>query len=215
MKKRFTKLFLLLLSVLLCLSLSGCSLIIDTITGDMHGDLSTDDDGNLDYHGYKYIMAEEHFIVHPNAEDEVVELGWRSNFPFFPNMRYFAFEEDSPRYIFCDNIDNGSFVMGLYVREDIDIYNAKFVVDGTKLEISFNTAVTMVELDGFEVEYASYIPFDMYLKDDPRIRFDVNGPYKHNGNWYLKYGKEYYLVSDEFRELLIKHGIIKDNSEAL
>ena len=83
------------------------------------------------------------------------------------------------------------------------------------LEISFNSAVTMVEQEDLEVEYKSYMPFDMYLKDDPRIRFDVDGPYKHNGNWYLKYGQEYYLVSDEFRELLIKHGIIKDNTEAL
>lgn len=88
------KLICLVLSCLLLFSLTSCA-IIDRFKGDM-SKLSYDDNHNLLYGDSRYYRTDDYFEVRTTADDTVVELGWYSQFPFFPDMYYYTFDEENP-----------------------------------------------------------------------------------------------------------------------
>ena len=200
------KVICLILSCLLLLSLSSCA-VIDRFKGDM-SKLSNDDNGNLPYGGNSYYRVNDYFEVRTITDDTVVELGWYSQFPFFPDMHYYAFDEENPLFIFCDNQVSSLYCKGLYIRSDYDIQSKMFTIKDTDIEISLVSVMTKSDVAVSSITYEKYISFKMCLIDDPRIRIDLSGPYKLNDNWYFIYSGETYILSDELVELLKENGII-------
>ncbi len=80
------KLLCILFSCVIFLSFSSCSLV-ERFSGDM-SQLEYDENGDLSYNGNVYYRADDRFEVRTGEGDKVVELGWRSQFPFFPDMHY-------------------------------------------------------------------------------------------------------------------------------
>ena len=200
------KVICLILSCLLLLSLSSCE-IIDRFKGDM-SKLSRDDNGNLLYDNNSYYRVDDYFEVRTITDDTVFELGWYSQFPFFPDMHYYAFDEENPLFIFCDNQVSSLYNKGLYIRSDYDIQSKMFTIKDTDIEISLVSVMTKSDVAVSSITHEKYMFFKMCLIDDPRIQIDLFGPYKLNDNWYLIYSGETYILSDEFVELLKENGII-------
>ena len=88
---------------------------MERFAGDM-SQLEYDEDGNLLYNGNVYYRADDRFEVQTGEGDKIIGLGWRSQFPFFPDMHYYAFDEENPLFIFCDNGKSTLYNKGLYVR---------------------------------------------------------------------------------------------------
>ena len=200
------KVICLILSCLLLLSLSSCA-VIDRFKGDM-SKLSNDDNGNLLYGGNSYYRVNDYFEVRTITDDTVVELGWYSQFPFFPDMHYYAFDEENPLFIFCDNQVSSLYNKGLYIRSDYDIQSKMFTIKDTDIEISLVSVMTKSDVAVSSITHEKYMSFKMCLIDDPRIQIDLSGPYKFNENWYFIHSGETYILSDEFVELLKENGII-------
>ncbi len=200
------KLICLVLSCLLLFSLTSCA-IIDRFKGDM-SKLSYDDNHNLLYGDSRYYRTDDYFEVRTTADDTVVELGWYSQFPFFPDMYYYTFDEENPIFFFCDNEESPLYNKGLYVRSDYDIQSKIFTIKDTDIEISLSSVMRKSDVTVSSINYEKYTSFQMCLKDDPRIQIDISGPYKFNDNWYFIYSGETYILSNELVELLEEHGII-------
>ena len=96
------KLLCIIFTCAILLSFSSCSLA-ERFAGDM-SQLDYDEDHNLLYNDNAYYRADDRFGVRTGENDKVIELGWQSQFPFFPDMHYFAFDEDNPLFIFCENL---------------------------------------------------------------------------------------------------------------
>lgn len=200
----------LLCSFLCCLLL--CSLIscemIDRLKGDM-SKISYDDNDNLLYGGNSYYRADHYFEVRTTADDAVVDLGWYSQFPFFPDMHFYAFDEEDPLFIFCDNSPSSIYNKGFLVRSDYDVQSKLLIIEDTDMEISLSSAMTKSDVAVSSISHEKYTYFRMYLKDDPRIQIDLSGPYSFNDNWYFIHSGETYILSNELVELLNECGIIK------
>ncbi len=194
------------MSCLLLFSLTSCA-IIDRFKGDM-SKLSYDDNDNLLYGGNSYYRVDGYFEVRTMADDTVVELGWYSQFPFFPNMHYYAFDEENPIFIFCDNGESSIYNKGLYVSSDYDIQSKMFTIKDTDIEIALSSVMIKSDVAVSSINHEKYTFFRMYLKDDPRIQMDISGPYRFDDNWYFIYSGETYILSNELVELLNEHGII-------
>ena len=200
------KLICLVLLFMLLLSLSSCE-TIDRFNGNM-SKLSRDDNGNLLYDDNSYYRVDDCFEVRTITDDTVVELGWYSQFPFFPDMHYYAFDEENPLFIFCDNKVSSLYSKGLYVRSDYDIQSKMFTIKDTDIEISLVSVMTKSDVAVSSITHEKYMSFKMCLIDDPRIQIDLFGPYKFNENWYFIHSGETYILSNELVELLKENGII-------
>ena len=130
----------LVLSFLLLFPLTSCT-IIERFKGDM-SNISFDDKHNLLYCGNSYYRLDDYFQVRTTADDTIFDLGWHSQFPFFPDMHYFSFDEKNPIFIFCDNGESSVYNKGLYVRSDYEIQNKLFTIKKTGIEISFSSVMT-------------------------------------------------------------------------
>ena len=115
------KLLCIIFTCAILLSFSSCSLV-ERFAGDM-SQLDYDEDHNLLYNGNVYYRADDRFgvRVRTGENDKVIELGWQSQFPFFPDMHYYAFDEDNPLFIFCENGESTLYTKGVYVRADYDL----------------------------------------------------------------------------------------------
>lgn len=187
--------FLLILTTLF--ALTSCS-FADRLKGDM-SKLGQDEDKNLLYNDNTYYNADPRFVVVTDTPDETVELGWYSQFPFFPDMHYFAFEEENPTFIFCQNGKSTVYNKGLYVKDGYDIENALFTVEGTDIVVTLSAAMTKSDIDVAELDMENHTDFTMCLNDDPRVQVYTFGPYKHtqSGEWYFNCSGEAWLASDE------------------
>ena len=130
------KLLCIFFSCVFLFSFTSCA-FIDRLQGDM-SQLEYDEDGHLLYKGNAYYRADNRFEVRTSTNDKVIELGWQSQFPFFPDMHYYAFDEEDPLFIFCDNGESTLYNKGLYVRSDYDFYNEVYAVENTDIEIALS-----------------------------------------------------------------------------
>ena len=201
--KKFLCLFL---SCLLMLSLTSCSLV-KRFTGDM-SQLDYDEDHNLLYNDNAYYRADDRFGVRTGENDKVIELGWQSQFPFFPDMHYYAFDEDNPLFIFCENGESTLYTKGVYVRSDYDLYTKVYTVENSDIEIPLVSAVMQSDVEATAIDHETYIYLKMFLKDDPRIQIELSGPYQYNDNWYFIHMGETWIISDEFVAMLIDNNIV-------
>ncbi len=172
--------------------------------------ISYDDNHNLLYGGSLYYPVALSFEVRTDPSDDVFDLGWQSQFPFFPDMHYYAFEEESPLFIFCENHKGSSYTKGLYVRSDYDLYNALFIVKGTDIEISLADAMTKKEVVDSASENETSQSFSMLLKDDNRIQIYIYSLRKYSDGWYLSGYEGAWLISDEFVAKLKAENIITE-----
>ena len=196
----------LVLSCLLLLSLTSC-VIVDRFKGDM-SKLSYDDNDNLLYGDSSYYRTDDYFRVRTTSDDRVVDLGWYSQFPFFPDMHFYTFAEENPIFIFCDNNESSLYNKGLYVRSDYDIQSKLFTIKNTDIESPLSSVMVKSDVAVSSINHEEYAYFQMCLKDDPRIQIDIRGPYKFNDNWYFIYNGETYVLSDEFVRILKDHSVI-------
>jgi hypothetical protein len=202
------KILCIVFSCILLLSFTSCA-IIDRLKGDMSR-IGHDWDGNLLYNGNTYYLMGSRFVVRSNKNDQVFDLGWYSQFPFFPDMHFYAFDEEAPLFIFCDNSNFGSYVLGLCVRSDYDIYNEVFTVDNTDIEISLSDAMTKSDVEVTDIKHEEHTFLTMLLKDDPRIQVELQGPYRHNDKWYFRWSGEAWLISDDLASMLKDNNIISE-----
>ena len=200
------KLLWILFSCVILLSFSSCSLV-ERFAGDM-SQLEYDEDGNLLYNGNVYYRADDRFGVRTGENDKVIELGWQSQFPFFPDMHYYAFDEDNPLFIFCENGESTLYTKGVYVRSDYDLYTQVYTVENSNIEIPLVSAMTQSDVETTAIDHKTYIYLKMFLKDDPRIQIELSGPYQYNDNWYFIHMGETWIISDEFVSMLIDNNIV-------
>ena len=200
------KLLCILFSCVILLSFSSCSLV-ERFAGDM-SQLEYDENGDLSYNGNVYYRADDRFEVRTDEGDKVIELGWRSQFPFFPDMHYYSFDEDNPLFIFCENGESTLYTKGVYVRSDYDLYTQVYAVENSNIEIPLVSAMTQSDVETTAIDHKTYIYLKMFLKDDPRIQIELSGPYQYNDNWYFIHMGETWIISDEFVAMLIDNNIV-------
>ena len=200
------KLLCIIFSCVFLFSLTSCA-FIDRLQGDM-SQLDYNEEGNLLYNEITYYRADDRFEVITEDNDKVVELGWRSQFPFFPDMHYYAFDEDNPLFIFCENGESTLYTKGVYVRSDYDLYTQVYAVENSNIEIPLVSAMTQSDVETTAIDHKTYIYLKMFLKDDPRIQIELSGPYQYNDNWYFIHMGETWIISDEFVAMLIDNNIV-------
>ena len=200
------KMLCIIFSYVLLLSFTSCT-FIDRLQGGM-SQLDYDEEGNLFYGENVYYRADDRFEVIIGESDRVVELGWQSQFPFFPDMHYYAFDEDNPLFIFCENGESTLYTKGVYVRSDYDLYNQVYTVDNSNIEISLVSAMTQSDIEVSAIDHETSIYLKMFLKDDPRIQMELAGPYQYDDNWYFIQTGETWIISDEFVAMLIDNNIV-------
>ena len=202
------KLLYFVVSFALLISLTSCS-FIDRLQGDM-SQLDYDEDGNLLYNGNVYYRADNRFEVRTSTKDKVVKLGWQSQFPFFPDMHYYAFDKENPLFIFCDNGESTLYNKGLYVRSDYDLYSDVYTVDNTDIEISLSAAMTKSNVEVSEIDHEASINLKMFLKDNSNVQVEMAGPYQYGENWYFVHMGETWIISDELVAMLIENNIVSE-----
>ena len=189
------KLFCFMLSFTLLLSFSSCR-VIERFRGDM-GELDYNANGTLYYGEKSYRLADDRFFVRLTESDTIVELGWYSQFPFFPDMHFYAFDEQDPSFIFCDNQQSTTYNKGLYFPSDYDLYNSLFIIENTDILCPPSDAMTKSAVLPADIDSASDRRLLFSLQDDPRVKMELGGPYNYNGEWYLIHAGEAWLLSDE------------------
>ncbi len=202
------KLLCVIFTCVVLLSFSSCSLV-ERFAGDMN-QLEYDEDGDLSYSGNVYYRADDRFEVRTGEGDKVIELGWRSQFPFFPDMHYYTFDEDNSLFIFCENGESTLYTKGVYVRSDYDLYTQVYAVENSNIEIPLVSAMTQSDVETTAIDHETYIYLKMFLKDDPRIQIELSGPYQYNDNWYFIHTGETWLISDEFVAMLKANNIVSE-----
>ena len=200
------KLLCILFSCVILLSFSSCSLV-ERFAGDM-SQLEYDRDGNLLYNGNVYYRADDCFEVRTGEGDKVIELGWRSQFPFFPDMYYYSFDEDNPLFIFCENGESELYTKGVYVRQDYDLYTHVYTVENSNIEIPLVSAITQSDVEATAIDRETYIFLKMFLKDNPCIQIELSGPYQYDNHWYFIHAGETWIISDEFVAMLKANNIV-------
>ena len=200
------KLLCIIFSCVVLFPLTSCA-FIDRLQGDM-SQLDYNEEGNLLYNEITYYRADDRFEVITEDNDKVVELGWRSQFPFFPDMHYYAFDEDNPLFIFCENGESTLYTKGVYVRSDYDLYTQVYAVENSNIEIPLVSAMTQSDVETTAIDHKTYIYLKMFLKDDPRIQIELSGPYQYDDNWYFIHMGETWIISDEFVAMLIDNNIV-------
>ena len=200
------KLLCIIFSCVFLFSLTSCA-FIDRLQGDM-SQLDYNEEGNLLYNEITYYRADDRFEVITEDNDKVVELGWRSQFPFFPDMHYYAFDEDNPLFIFCENGESTLYTKGVYVRSDYDLYTQVYTVENSNIESPLVSAVTQSDVEATAIDHETDIYLRMFLKDDPRIQIELSGPYQYDNHWYFIHAGETWLISDEFVAKLKANNIV-------
>lgn len=200
------KLLCIVFSCVLLFSFTSCA-FTDRLQGDM-GKLDYDEDGNLLYNGNSYYRADDRFEVITGDNDKVFELGWKSQFPFFPDMHYYSFDEEHPLFIFCENGESTLYTKGVYVRSDYDLYTQVYTVENSNIEIPLTSAMTQSDVETTAIDHETSIYLKMFLKDDPRIQIELSGPYQYHDNWYLIHTGKTWIVSDEFVAMLMDNHIM-------
>ena len=200
------KLLCIIFTCAILLSFSSCSLA-ERFAGDM-SQLDYDEDHNLLYNDNAYYRADDRFGVRTGENDKVIELGWQSQFPFFPDMHYYAFDEDNPLFIFCENGESTLYTKGVYVRSDYDLYSQVYTVENSNIEIPLVSAITQSDVEVTAIDHETYIYLKMFLKDTPCIQIELSGPYQYENNWYFIHAGETWLISDEFVAMLKANNIV-------
>ena len=200
------KLLCIIFSCVFLFSLTSCA-FIDRLQGDM-SQLDYNEEGNLLYNEITYYRADDRFEVITGDNDKVVELGWQSQFPFFPDMHYYAFDEDNPLFIFCENGESTLYTKGVYVRSDYDLYTQVYTVENSNIEIPLVSAVTQSDVEATAIDHETYIYLKMFLKDNPCIQIELSGPYQYENNWYFIHAGKTWLISNEFVAKLKANNIV-------
>ena len=202
------KLLCIIFTCAILLSFSSCSLA-ERFAGDM-SHLDYDEDHNLLYNDNAYYRADDRFGVRTGENDKVIELGWQSQFPFFPDMHYYAFDEDNPLFIFCENGESTLYNKGLYVRSDYDFYNEVYAVENTDIEIALSAAMTKSDVAVSAINHEASLYLKMFLKDNPNVQIEMAGPYQYDDNWYFIHTGETWLISDELATMLEANNMLSE-----
>lgn len=214
MKKTHQSLILFILSIVICITMTSCSLVEYALDNEMHGELELVNDPDSDgvlliYQGTTYYPSNGWINVRNSNDDEVIELGYRNMFPFPPH-HYYAFSENDPTYIFIDNGGGDGtnvFYLGTYLKEDFNFRDQVYYIPETEIEIVLSEAMTKCDGD-ISFDSTSYSEFYLCLKDDPRLEIQIRYTYKAGDDWYIQKNDECWLLDKDFAEALTANGII-------
>ena len=201
------KLLCIIFSCVFLFPLTSCA-FIDRLQGDM-SQLDYNEEGYLLYNEITYYRADDRFEVITEDNDKVVELGWQSQFPFFPDMHYYAFDEDNPLFIFCENGESTLYTKGVYVRSDYDLYTQVYIVENSNIEIPLVSAMTQSDVETTVIDHEMSMYLKMFLKDDPRIQIELSGPYQYDDNWYFIHMGKAWIINNDFAAMLIANDLIE------
>ena len=210
------KLFLMIIIILFCFSLTSCAAIKATkysISGDIIDPVDgfyRDGEDMLIYDDSKYIVLQE---IDGDCEIEITEkyilLGQRSNYPFFPNTKYHINIDENPTFITGSVSYYGT---GVYLREDI--YNDSMIYVLNDSSFEFELAQSFIETDKVDYDdhvskqkYTQVVILEFYMKEIPTI-MAKKWIYQIDDDWYCFDNNVAYQLSDEFVDKLTDEGII-------
>ena len=213
------RIFLIAILLVVCINLFSCSAfeaLSYSISGeiiDPVGDFSRGSDrGTLIFGGNHYVLIEEfNGDFYFDITEEALLLGQTSNFPFFPNFRYYANAAENADYIASGNGSNEILTCCVYFREDLYQSPLCYVLQGTDYEFDFSSAFLKTDAVRYKTdiegkEYDGKI-LHFYVKDYPRLKVELR-IYKIHDAWYSVEQDEAFALSDAFLNVLVENGIL-------
>lgn len=211
------KLVLIATVLFVCINLCSCwalSALSYTISGDIiepvDGFSRGGDKGTLVFDEKNYILIDEfNGNFHFDLTKEDVLLGQTSNFPFFPNSKYYANAVENADYIAGTN--SYPFASFVYLREDLYQSPLCYVLQDTDHEFDFSSAFIKTE----EVSYKTHIEgkenYDTRIrfcvKDYPRLTVSLR-ICKIDEKWYYVEQEEAFVLSETFLSVLVENGLL-------
>lgn len=204
--------------ILLCFSLTSCA-VIEALRYSITGDIIDPVDGfsrgeeyTFIYKGNKYILIQE---INGDCEVDITEedilLGSTSNFPFFPDSRYYASKDENPSFITGTNSTTmeGSCV---YLREDLYSKGIVYALNDSSFEFEFTSAFVKTDKVDYDIhvsrkKYTKIEIVDFYMKEIPIIK-TCKRIYLINNKWYHIETDVAYQLSEEFVFQLRENGTI-------
>ena len=198
--------------------LSSCRWLFYSISGKIldpvgdFSDVSGRDKETYIFGGNNYIVIDElcgDFEIFKEETDII--LGERSNFPFFPNTRYYADTMENPEYITSGN--SSVIISCVYLREDLYSTSLRYVLKDVDYEFDFSTAFIKTD----EVSYETHVQgkenhsetIRFYLKDFPKLTAEIR-IYEINEKWYYEGIDEVFELSEDFVNVLAENNLLSE-----
>ena len=214
----------LLLTSLLCITLSGCFPTVNKNVEIEHVKVDLDNDGEQDssygivyYKDVAYVEPKLHLSHYGNVTEEYTLLYERSNFPMAGTTCIYTKQEDNPDYLINANGEGIGFIYGVYFRIDIDLNEELFVYED--IEVKLHNELTQVDVDTYKHLKSSEMKIvyihdgnetvTLHMKKYPEIPYEkLDRLFEYEGNYYTKSSCGGYLkVSDYLINLLIENGL--------
>lgn len=213
----------LLLTSLLCITLSGCFPTVNKNVEIEHVNVDLDNDGEEDsfygivyYKDVAYVEPKLDLGYFGNVTEEYTLLYERSHFPMAGTTCIYAKQEDNPDYLIDAYGEGMGLIRGVYFREDIDLNEELFVYKD--IEVKLHNELTQVDVDTYKHLKSSEMKIvyihdgnetvTLHMKKYPEIPYSLYSLYEYEGNYYEKSSCGGYLkVSDYLINLLIENGL--------
>ncbi len=156
---------------------------------------------SAEYQGNKYIPLNNPLLSYKYNNDDV-EISWERTTVALYTAVWFGEKKDTPIYIRNHYYNDGN----VYVREDYDIDDEMFVLNGTDREIVFSK---MFDMNAPKVYCGSdnNIRVCLYAKSCQHLVMETI-IFKYDNNWYFENTGE--KLSDDFVKLLMYTEVIID-----
>lgn len=212
----------LLLTSLLCITLSGCFPTVNKNVEIEHVKVDLDNDGEEDsfygivyYKDVAYVEPKLDLGYFGNVTEEYTLLYERSHFPMAGTTCIYAKQEDNPDYLIDAYGEGMGLIKAVYFRIDIDLNEELFVYKD--IEVKLFNELTMVDVETYKhiksCEKENVRAWDdneiinLYMKNYPEIPYSLIFD-KCEGNYYTRTCWGGYLkVSDYLINLLIENGL--------
>lgn len=214
----------LLLTSLLCITLSGCfptvnkNVEIEVVKVDLDNDGEQDSSyGIVYYKDVAYVEPKLDLSHFGNVTEEYTLLFKQSNFPMAGTTCIYTKQEDNPDYLINANGEGIGLIKAVCFRTDIDLNEELFVYKD--IEVKLHNELTQVDVDTYKHLKSSEMKIvyirdgnekgvTLHMKKYPEIPYELYNLYEYEGNYYTKSSCGGYLkVSDFLINLLIEKGL--------
>ena len=162
------------------------------------------------YQGERYFRRHDlsGMFSYGYSEDELVDLAWHYNYPFFATVSYKSTTSESP-----DFIDVWSTSSQIYAKKSFDLQKLFFVVEDTGVEIEFSK-MFMPDSEPRDIPpFPDKIIAKFILYSEKYAPVQISSQVLiDEGVYYLALANyPDYPISDDFMHLLIETGVIADD----